>query len=110
MVDVWLLFEQVDKLMESGSGRGARAIHLPYFITIMKKFSELADKKMEEDLNWLKTFKSKLKPAGEKDCLYLQGGGIALDMQQFPFCPNPKCCHQLIDQPPENATVKADNQ
>ncbi len=110
LVDVWLLFEQVDKLMESESGRGARAINLSYFITTMRKFSELVDEKMEEDLNRLKTFKSGLKLAGEKDRLYLQGGGIALDMQQFPFCPNPKCHHQLIDQPPENATVKADNQ
>ena len=30
-------------------------------------------------------------------------------MTEYPCCPNPRCGHMLIDQPPGNATVQADN-
>lgn len=67
LVDIWLLFKQVDKLKEMGKGRGARSMNLSNFIDTMKKLAKLVDEKMKEDLDWLKTFKSEPKPPGESE-------------------------------------------
>ena len=109
LVDIWLIFDQVEKLKGMGNGRGARSTNLSYFIETMTKLALLADEKMREDLDRLKIFKSEPKPPGESERLYLEGGGSALNMTEYPCCPNPRCGHTLIDQPPGNATVQADN-
>ena len=40
---------------------------MSYFIETMQNLAKLADEKMREDLDWLKTFKSEPKPPGESE-------------------------------------------
>ena len=61
LVDIWLIFEQVEKLKGMGNGRGARSTNLSYFIETMQNLAKLVDAKMREDLDRLKTFKSELR-------------------------------------------------
>jgi len=67
LVDIWLIFDQVEKLKGMGNGRGARSTNLSYFIETMTKLALLADEKMREDLDRLKIFKSEPKPPGESE-------------------------------------------
>lgn len=75
----------------------------------MAKMDRLADEKVQDNLNKFKCWKSDPMPIGEKDRRYLEGGGIHFEGGQYPYCPNPKCRHTLIDQPPGNAIVREQN-
>lgn len=110
LVDIWFTFEQCPMLMAYKDGRGARrSTNFSYFITSMKNFGKLEEEKVTEDSDRQKIFKSEPKPPGESDQLYLEGGGFAVKELEYPCCPNPRCGHAHIDQPPGNATLKDDN-
>ena len=108
LVDIWLVFKQVDSLIAEARG-GTRSNPLKSFENIMAKMDRLADEKVEDNLNKFKCWKSDPMPIGEKDRRYLEGGGIHFEGGQYPYCPNPKCRHTLIDQPPGNAIVREQN-
>ena len=108
LVDIWLIFKEIPSLINARTG--TRTTSFRTFIEVMEKYDKLADDAIQDQWNSFKAFKSMPKPPGENERLYLEGGGLILDLQQYPFCPNPRCCHHLIDQPPGNATLKEDNE
>ena len=45
---------------------------------------------------------------GELERGFMKGGGFSVDQTQFPFCPDKRCRHGFLDQPPGNKTVDED--
>ena len=75
----------------------------------MTRYDALALEAVKNSRNKFKAWKSDPIPVREKDRGYLSGGGFALDPVQYPCCPNMKCHHHLMDQPPGNKDVDAEN-
>ncbi len=104
------MFWQVDSLKDPELQGGTRNSSLKTYVEMMVKFDKYAKDMVAENLSKAKNIKSHTMPTGEKDRLYLQGGGEKLTASEYPFCPNPKCRHPLIDQPPGNADVATKNE
>ena len=107
LVNIWIVFKQINAL-RFGT-RGTRSSSLVTFIDTMTRYDALALEAVENSRNKFKAWKSDPMSAGEKDRGYLSGGGFALDHTQYPCCPNMKCRHHLMDQPPGNKDVDTEN-
>lgn len=109
MVKIWYMFRQIDSLKDPELQGGTRNSSLKSYVQMMVKFDKRAKEVVDDHLNKAKVVMSDKMPPGEIDHQYLQGGGTSLNALEFPFCPNPKCRHTLIDQPPGNADVASKN-
>ena len=106
LVEIWLIFKKVDSLLGK---MGTRSNIFNTFIDIMTRYEGLASEAVQASTNKFKAWKSEPMPAGEKERGFLEDGGLSLNAEQYPRCPNSKCKHKFIDQPPGNATATAKN-
>ena len=107
LVDVWLVWKNIDALRTVGGGTRSRSLDL--FIGTMTSNDEAAVFAVIANRERFRAWKSDPIPRGERGREYMKGGGVALNPSNYPCCPNKECGHHLIDGPPGNVTADETN-
>ena len=110
LVDVWVVFEQSPRLLHGSYGVATRARKtLDDFIGAMQLTDAEATIVLGETVDAVKKMKSRPMPPGEMERRIDSEGSIAVNKTEFPCCPNPKCKHSYLTDPPSDRDADAHN-